>query len=77
MENIYNFDHLRKELLQLFAFKQTKLNDYCFFVRRASELKTTKIDRISPRDVVVSLRIGDFVSAKKPTDGEGVFTRDF
>jgi hypothetical protein len=68
LENIYNFDHLRKELLQLFAFKQTKLNDYCFFVRRASELKTTKIDRISPRDVVVSLRIGDFVSAKKPTD---------
>jgi hypothetical protein len=61
LENIYNFHHLREEFLDIFSIKHRKLSDYSFFYGPSSNLKQVKVRDISTQDLVISLRIGDFL----------------
>jgi len=62
LENIYNFHHLRDDLLDIFSLKHRPLSEYSFFVRRSSHLKQMRVPNISSHDLVISLRIGDFLN---------------
>src|SRR2546426_12009 len=50
LENIYNFHHLREELLDIFSIKHRKLSDYSFFSGPSSNLKEVKVRDISTQD---------------------------
>jgi hypothetical protein len=61
LENIFNFHHLRDDLIRIFDLPTFELDDYSFFRFGAGRLEPARITSISPRDVVISLRLGDFV----------------
>lgn len=67
LENTYNFHEYRADLVAKFALPTFSLSDYHFFTGRVSRLRATTIEAISPRDLVISLRLGDFVSIPNPT----------
>jgi hypothetical protein len=67
LENIFNFDEYRKDLVRIFSYPSFDLSDYTFFKGKTSDPIRTKVTRISPRDIVISLRIGDFVYTPNAT----------
>lgn len=67
LENTYNFHHLRGELVNIFAVPDFELGAYAFFRGKTDRLRATEVAAISQRDVVISLRIGDFVHLRNAT----------
>lgn len=67
-ENIYNFHERRNELISIFKLPRYRLANYAFYRLRAGELCSTKVTFVSPRDLVISLRLGDFVFVPDATE---------
>ncbi|MCG3770220.1 MAG: hypothetical protein JW384_01363 [Nitrosomonadaceae bacterium] len=66
-ENIYNFHDRRNELVSIFTLPPHSLASYAFYRLRAGTLRPTRLTSISPRDIVISLRLGDFLFVPNAT----------
>ena len=67
LENIYNFQEHRSTLLQIFDVPSFALADYAFFEGDADHLRRVPVASVSHDDVVISLRLGDFVHSPDAT----------
>lgn len=62
LENVYNFHNHKAALSTIYRFPPYTVRDYLFYHGSRDQLKPTYIDAIRPTDLVISLRLGDFVS---------------
>jgi hypothetical protein len=62
LENIFNFCRHRDALASIFQLPSFPLRDYRFYQGPRDRLKPAHIDSIRPDDLMISLRLGDFVS---------------
>jgi len=67
LENIYNFNAYRDSLRDTFALPSFQLDDYTLFRGAPSRPQPIRVDAISPKDIVISLRIGDFLYSPNAT----------
>lgn len=77
LENIYNFDSYRSELLRIFALPDFDLNTYTMYRGGGTLRQAANVASISKNDLVISLRIGDFVHRSRATRRwrRGVYNR--
>lgn len=61
LENIFNFHHRRNEIRPIFRYPSHSLDEYVFFHGPLDRLAPFPIGSIEPGDLVISLRLGDFV----------------
>jgi len=60
-ENIYNFAACRTELRTIFSVPQFDMSEHRFSRIGAGVYDPVKLDRITENDLVISLRLGDFL----------------
>lgn len=61
LENTYNFYHRSEEIRELFRYPSYGLHEYAFFQGPLDRLVSVPIASIEYDDLVISLRLGDFV----------------
>lgn len=61
LENIFNFGHRAHELRSVLRPPRFSLRDYRFFNGPISAPRPLCVEKIGSRDIVISLRLGDFV----------------
>ncbi len=62
LENTYNFHHHKAVLSSIFRLPSYPVRDFRFYQGPRDRLKPTHIGSIRPTDLMISLRVGDFVS---------------
>ena len=62
LENIYNFHHHKDALLSILRLPSYPIRDYQFYRGPRNQLKAAHVESIRSTDLVISLRLGDFVS---------------
>lgn len=61
LENIYNFQEYRDDLINIFTLPNYSLDQYTFFLNSRNRYENVVVNDIDKDDLVISLRLGDFI----------------